>query len=328
MLVSMYVLAPILFIGEARADAQRCSQYIDAESGVVKRPEREGWTDPYGDGVWRSSWFYASLLVIRAKDPGVYDRLRTEHGVSTDQAGLFLAYFRDHCTGGDEWKLPKNDSQKFSRDQLAPLLYLLACVHAYAPEHETVAKDIVTRLIALDKSEGAVSDSPQGKVRDNLRYCIDVVAHLYGVHYVSGAMRGLYKVEFGAALKADSLLVQVPADRLATMDDYSVFNSLALVTLQGVAWGKDDGDVKDWRANYRQHADKGWGPAFRIVSGRSIDDASINNYYTMRMGRSQDNDIILAQRPSKYLKGIFPPTSGDWLVLDYVILKGLRLAWQ
>ncbi len=190
-----------------------------------------------------------------------------------------------------------------------------------------MAKDIVARLIALDKSKGAVSNSSQGKLQDNLRYCIDVVAHLYGVHYVDGATRGLYKKEFGAALKAYSHQVQLPG-ALATQDDFSVYNSLALVTLQGVVWGKDDHDVKAWRANFNQHADKGWGPAFRIVSGRSIDDATIDKYSTMRMSRSQDNDIILGQRPSKYLKGTFPPTSGDWLVLDYVNLKGLRLAWQ
>lgn len=54
----------------AQPSPQQYSQYIDGQTGVVKRPEGEGWTDPYGDGVWRSSWFYASLLVIRAKDPG------------------------------------------------------------------------------------------------------------------------------------------------------------------------------------------------------------------------------------------------------------------
>ncbi len=117
MLVTGYILAATLLVNEAQPAAQSYSQYIDAETGVVKRPEGEGWADPYGDGVWRSSWFYASLLAIRSKDQALYEKLQTEHGVSADQAGLFLTYFRDHCTGGEEWKLPKNDSQKFSRDQ-------------------------------------------------------------------------------------------------------------------------------------------------------------------------------------------------------------------
>lgn len=33
---------------------QSYSQYIDEESAVVKRPEGEGYDDPYSDGVWRS----------------------------------------------------------------------------------------------------------------------------------------------------------------------------------------------------------------------------------------------------------------------------------
>lgn len=306
---------------------QRYAQYIDAETGVVKRPEGEGWSDPFGDGVWRSSWFYGSLLAIRAKDPQTYEGLRKDHGIEAAQAGQFLTYFRDHCTGGDEWTLPKNPSQKFSRDQLTPLLYLLASVYAYAPEYRPVAKDIVSRLIDLDRKKGAVSDSSQGHIGDNLRYVIDVLARKYDLDYVDGNRRHFYKLQFSGALKVYALQVQLPGDA-ATHEDYSVFNSLSLVTLQGIVWGKDDGDVKDWRANFHQHADKGWGPAFRIVAGRSIDDATIEKYRTVKVSRSQDNDIILSQRPHKYLDGTFPPAHGDWLVLDYVLLEGLRGAWN
>lgn len=327
------LLTSALLSGAGQPADQQFSQYIDGETGVVKRPEGEGWSDPYGDGVWRSSWFYGSLLVISNKDPGAYERLKKEHGVEIAQAEKFLRYFRDHCTSGDEWTIPKNPDQKFSGDQLAPFLYLLACVNAYGSDGaKEVARDVLNRLIDLDKRKGAVSNSHQGTLRDNQRYVIDVVCRMYDVDYISGLKRDIFKHEFSIALKANNIMAQLPWEKLAKMDDYSVFNALGLVSVTCVKWGKDDDDVDGWRANYKLHADKGWGPAFRIVAGRSLEDSVIEAYYTAHITRDQDNDIIMAQRPHKYLNNEFTPDQkggpGQWLVLDYVILKSLRLLWQ
>src|SRR5690242_16994549 len=98
------IAAQILLLGTSfaalprlpQSEPQRYAQYIDAESAVVKRPEGEGWDDPFGDGVWRSSWFYACLLAIHAKDRPIFDRLEREHGVKLDQVDRFLRYFADH----------------------------------------------------------------------------------------------------------------------------------------------------------------------------------------------------------------------------------------
>ena len=318
---------------EVQPQGQRYSQYVDDETGVVKKPERDGFDDPFGDGVWRSSWFYASLLVIQSKDPATYQRLQKDHGVDVAQATRFLRYFRDHCTNGDEWKLPKNNEQKFSGDQLAPLLYLLASVNSYgSSESKEVAKDILNRLVSLDERRHGLSDSHQGQIRDNQRYVIDAVCRMYDIDYIRGFRRDLCKVEFTGALKVLNAQAQSPDPNIATRDDYSVFNTLAVVTVTDLKWGKDDEDVDAWRKNFRVHADKGWGPAFRIVSGRSQDPAEIEEYATAHITRGQDNDIIMAQRPRKYLSGEFNPSQkggpGQWLVLDYVILKGLKLAWQ
>jgi len=127
-------------------------------------------------------------------------------------------------------------------------------------------------------------------------------------------------------------MAQLPWEELATMDDYSVFNALAVVSVTCIKWGKDDNDVDAWRANYRLHADRGWGPSFRIVASRSLDESQIEDYYTAHITHDMDKDIIMAQRPHKYLKGDFGPYlkggPGQWPVLDFVILKGLRLVWQ
>ncbi|QEH39278.1 hypothetical protein OJF2_78930 (plasmid) [Aquisphaera giovannonii] len=314
------------------ATTERFAQYLDPESGVVTKPEGEGWDDFYGDAVWRSSWLFASLLAIRSGEPATYERLQREQGLDVVQGEHFLRFFRDHCTGGDEWKIPKNDSQRFSGDQLAPLLYLVSSVYAYGSDAaKAVARDLLQRLIGLDERIGALSSSSSGTIRDNQRYVIDINCRMYDIDYLSGPRRDVCKGSFSAALKANNFMAQLPWEELATMDDYSVFNALAVVSVACVKWGKDDDDVDAWRSNYRLHADRGWGPSFRIVAGRSLEDSSIEDYYTAHITREMDNDIIMAQRPHRYLKGDFGPQlkggPGQWLVLDYVILKGLRLIW-
>jgi hypothetical protein len=309
------------------------SQYLDSETAVMKRPEGEGWSDPFGDGVWRSSWFYASLVVIKGEQPRLYDAIEQDHGVGIEHAKQFLTGFRDNNTGRDEWTLPKNPRQKFSRDQLVPLLYLMAAAHNYEDDLRPIAKDVLGELIDLVKRRGAVSDARQGRVRENLKYVIDVLADKYDVDFVDGNTRSAYKLAFTTSLRFDSGQVQLPGDA-ATQDDFSVFNRLSLVTLQAILWGTSDDDVRAWRKNYRQHADRGWGPAFRIVAGRSLSDARIDEYKEAFIQRSQDNDIIMGQRPHKYLSGAFPgpqiaqDASNGWLVLDYVVLSGLKAAWD
>ncbi len=312
---------------------QKYSQYIDAESAVVKKPEGQGWEDPFGDGVWRSSWFYSSLLSIKAKDQLTYDKIKNDHSLDDTLVARFLGFFRDNCAGNDAWTLPKNPSQKFSGDQLAPFLYLLGSVQSYGSDDaKSIAKDIVNRLIDLDQRHAAVSDTHQGQIRDNQRYAIDVVCRMYDINFLRGFRRDLCKIAFSVALALNNQLAQLSWEELATQDSYAVFNALSLVSLACIKWGSDDEDVNSWRSNYRVHADKGWGPAFRITSGRSFDPGDVDAYATAYLSRDQDNDIIMAQRPAKYISGEFKPDHnsgpGQWLVLDYIVLKGLQLVWQ
>ena len=72
------------------ADSQKYVQYLDAETAVVKRPEGPGWDDPFGDGVWRSSWFYSSLLIIKAKDQPTYGIMRERSGKVQRQPANYL----------------------------------------------------------------------------------------------------------------------------------------------------------------------------------------------------------------------------------------------
>ena len=344
---------------------QKYGQYVDQESGIVKRPEGGEWNDsPYGDGVWRSAWFYASVLVIRALDAHAYDELRSEHQVDAAQAGDFLTYFRDHSLSDDGWRLPKNLHQAFSRDQLVPLLYLLAVVSAHAPEIKGVGGEILSSLGRLEQRGRGVSVEAKGRIGRNIGYMIDVLSdrERYNMIYRTadlpfwrttagfseqGARRNrrrFYKEMFSLALQAHNLTEQFDASlsgaemfgrpiKLETLsDEYSVFNALAALSLQCIAWGKDDADVRRWRANFRLHADHQWGPAFRLVAGRSVSPALIETYRTAHVTRAQDNDIIMAQRPAKIRSGAFDLTltgkPGEWLVLDYVVLKALALLWS
>ncbi|MDD5269390.1 MAG: hypothetical protein PHO08_20125 [Methylococcales bacterium] len=331
---------------------QQYAQYVDSETYVIKRPDSNGvnWGDPFGDGVWRSSWFYASLIVIRALDAAAYAKIKSEHDVDVTLAGQFLEYFRDHCLSNGGWQLPKT-TQDFSRDQLVPLLYLFAVVAKHAPEFKATALDILKSLTNLEEQDKGVSVSSKGTIGRNIAYMIDVLCDdaRYDLNYRTSDMtawlvfalgnitdaksnrRAAYKALFGLALQAHSLTGWLQTGGLDASNEYSVFNALGAVSLQCIAWGKDDGDVKDWRSNFGVHADAGWGPAFLLVAGRSVSDANIDDYATAHITRNLDNDIIMAQRPTKIRDGILTPDlkggPEQWLTLDYIILKALRLLW-
>lgn len=332
-------------------DGQRYSQYFDAETGVILRPPESAGFEPFGDGVWRSSWFYASLIVIAAKEAATYHKLQHEHGLNVSMAGKFLQHFRDNNIGDGGWTVPKAD-QKFSRDQLVPLLYLLETVAAYQPAFKAAGTDILKSLSKLEEHGTPLSDSPQGSIGRNIGYLVDVLSDdaRYGINYrtsdlpvylvpclgnikcAKGNRRKFYKEMFGWAIQSHQLAGWVQGSTgLKVSDEYSVFNALGAVSLQCAAWGKDDSDVQEWRDHFKMFADDGWGPAFRLVAGRSVADADIDVYYTSNMTRDLDNDIIIAQRPGKIKSGEFQPglPSGPdrWLLLDYVILKGLQLLW-
>jgi hypothetical protein len=179
--------------------AQRYDQYINRQTGVVRPPE--GFAT--NDDCWRTSWVYASLVVIRANDQQLYERLKADHGLDISLVKTFLTYFRDNCIGGDAWKRPTTLTPDFSRDQLTPLLYLLACIHVHGPDDcRPAAKDILQDLVRIVKKRGAVSNTSGGNVDGNLRYVIDVVAHKFGVDFVGGTLRGIHKALFSGALKA------------------------------------------------------------------------------------------------------------------------------
>ena len=261
----------------------------------MKRPassERPtGWEDPFGDGVWRSSWFYASLLTLYAKEPAFYDKLSQEQKVDISLVKRFLAYFKDHCLGDSGWTMPHSD-QKFSGDQLVPFLFLLSCVSSYAPgDYKKLGQEILESLVKLDKNGLGVSDSHQGKIVPNIRYMIAVLCDgaMYGIDYADGNHREFYELCFGAALRLQELgcdqvqsldlsaieafarLLGFEVSKEDLCESYSVFNALAAISLPCVRWSKDDSDVKDWRTVFRPLADKGWGPSFHSRHGAGCD---------------------------------------------------------
>ncbi len=329
---------------------QQYNQYLDSESGLMIKPEP--WSDPFGDGVWRSSWFYSSLIILRALSPDLYTDITTKHSVNADNAGIFLNYFKQHCLGDSGWEMPKNPSQQFSRDQLIPLLFLLSVVCKYAPEFKGVGKDILKNLVKLEENDKGVSDTTKGNIGRNIGYMIDVLCDnaRYNINYRSsdlplylvpcignincakGNRRSAYKSMFSLALKAHKLGGWVATGGLDISDEYSVFNALASVSLQCVAWGKNDSDVKDWRENFVIHADNGWGPAFEIVSGHRIESTNVISWSDAHVTRDLDNDIISSQRPTKIRDGLLTSElkggTDQWLTLDYVILEGLQVLWN
>lgn len=312
--------------------ADKYGGYIDTETKIVKTPE--GFASD--DDCWRSSWFYASLIIIHAKDQDLYNQLKQTHGVAVEDATAFMKYYRENCLAEKSLLRAGSLKNNFSRDQLVPLLLLIETVRVHGPvDAKPHGKAILKHIVKIVDKHGEVSPEGIGSVGANLKYCIDVIGDKQDASLSNSFQRQLQKVAFSAALKLYNLQAQAPIPDLAQEGDYSVFNALALVTMQCLTWGKNDDDVKDWRANFKIHADKGWGPAFKLVSGRNFEDDQIAKYKTAAIHRDQDNDILMGQRPGKYLDGKFPDPQfaqacddTHHLVLDFVILKGLQLAWK
>ncbi len=321
--------------------SMKIGDYIDPATGVVTNPLE----NPFGDSVWRSSWLYSSLMVIKGKAPTVYDDISHAHGLDIASATTFLKYFAEHGTGSDGWTVI-GSTQKFSTDQLSPLLYLLECARVFGTtDDQAAATAILTSLLELERVGKPLSDSPSGKIRPNLGYVIDVLCDQdrYNQTYRTTDLpiflipcfgniecarkkrRAAYKEAFSVALTAQSIGADLG------QDEFSLFNAIALVTLQALAWGPGDEDVKKWRENFHHMASKGGGPAFQIVTGLTA-NPSVDSFKTATTCRDVDNDIVMGQRPSKFIDGTYPnPTCGGGsprtIVLDYVILKALELAW-
>lgn len=321
--------------------SMKIGDYIDAATGVVTNP----FENPFGDSVWRSSWLYGSLLVIHGNAPAIYNEIAHDHGLDVATATTFLKYFADHGIGNSGWTVI-GSTQKFSTDQLAPLLYLLECARVFgASDAQAAAKAILESLLELERVGKPLSDSPSGKIRSNIGYVIDVLcdSDRYDLTYRTTDLpvflvpclgnikcarkrrRGAYKEAFSVALTAQAIGADLG------QDEFSFFNSVALVTLQALAWGHGDQDVKRWRENFHHMAEKKGGPAFQIASGVMQANPAVDSLKTATTCREVDNDVVMSQRPSKFRDGIFPSpnctTSPQTAALDYVILKGLELAW-
>jgi hypothetical protein len=190
-----------------------------------------------------------------------------------------------------------------------------------------------------------LSESPSGTIRSNLRYVIDVLCdqQRYDLTYRTTDLpfflipclgnidcahknrRRAYKEAFSVGLTAQAIGATLG------QDEFSFFNSVALVTLQALAFGSGDPDVKRWRENFHQLAEQGGGPAFQLASGATPINPTVDSFKTATTCRGVDNDVVMSQRPSKFRDGTYPnPTcsaSPRTAALDYVILKGLELAW-
>ena len=201
--------------------SMKIGDYIDPATGVVMNP----FENPFGDSVWRSSWLYSSLLVIKGKAPAVHDDIAHAHGLDVASATMFLRSFAEHGIGDDGWTVI-GSAQKFSTDQLSPLLYLLECARVFGTaDDQGAATAILKSLLGLERVGKPLSDSPSGKIRSNLGYVIDVLCDherydltyrttdlpfflvpcLGNIECARKKRRGAYKEAFSVALTAQAI---------------------------------------------------------------------------------------------------------------------------
>ncbi len=287
------------------------------------------------------------MLVLRGKNPGLFNSVCALHNLDGNAPATFLTYFAANGTGDQGWRVV-GSSQQFSGDQFAPLLYLLECVAAFGTTAERTACDtIMGSLLQLERTGTPLSNSTSGKILPNLGYIIDVLCDsarynmtydttdmdvflvpcLGDINCARAGRRAAYKEAFSVALQAQAVAAA------NGQDEFSFFNAIALVTLQAIAWGAGDSDVQSWRNNFAHFGQSGDGPAFQIAAGLPVSDASIDSYKTLMVCSEVDNDVIMAQRPSLYVKGTYPSppcqnSANRTVAMDYLILEALMAAWN
>jgi len=109
---------------------------------------------------------------------------------------------------------------------------------------------------------------------------------------------------------------------------YSVFNSLASLSMLLVQRGRVDGRLGIWRGILSAEANLGWGPGFEIVCGRNV-RAGVSDSPSWRTSSQDDNDIVQSQRPLDFITGNFPAKSDSGhRTLDFIILAALSAIWD
>lgn len=101
---------------------------------------------------------------------------------------------------------------------------------------------------------------------------------------------------------------------------YTIWNSLGLLTMIAIIRGKENSEVASWRPYFEWYGKNGWGPAYKIVSGKAYGWNDVDWYKNHKTNRLN----IVQQRGSAHKSS---PELGSILCLDYPILKALEKVW-
>lgn len=271
----------------------------------------------YGDSVWRSGWLYFACLSCRGR-PSMVEWLKRHKIDPTASAAAFLSRFAEVCIKDDRLLVHPDQDQHFSRDQLVPMLMLLAVVSMRAEEIRPLGLPIIEAIVRLDEKYGAVAPVHQGEINDNLRYIIGKVAKVYGVKYKKATNCLPFVAAIAGYEKVWEYLTPFvkPKDRPRP---YTIFNNAGLLSIIALFYGLDK-DVQSWRKYFDWYAKHGWGVFYQILAGTRYTKVDIEEYEGVR---HYTNDI-LSQRGEDHFDEVRP---GHAEILDYPILLAMEEIW-
>ena len=302
--------------------------------------DNKGW----GDSTWLSSWFYLSAL-LTWQNPKWRQAVKDHDPEWDKHLALFLDSFARLCFyEGKVWTHPcrklhysweevqKNPklglytTNHFTRDQMAPLLALLAAVAVY--KKNTAAywsgHRIIKRFYKFCVGH-QMSDHPRkgGMIMPSNVAVINEVARLYGLEgskllgpSVLLAEYKTYSPLWYAHDKLPAWLQKTTAKGLPR--PYTFFNAIAHTTAFAISRGRDHADVRALRSCFSYPA-KHWYPGYKVVAG-----AKYNKNDFERFNRINSNwklDILHNHCDGSILK------KGKSKVLDYLLCHGLKVVY-
>ena len=286
-----------------KTDVKEWHKYIDSYGSVLDNPREPG------DSCFHSSYLYASECVF---DENI------------DKVEKFLVYFSEHCLKHDRlighpnmYTDKVDKSLAFSRDQLSPLLLLLAVVHKYQPQLKPYCKKILQKIVDLDHDKGNIAGGHRnGDVNNNLRYIISILCEAYGVGY--GRAKG--ETWFSKTLAAYELAWRQPLGNWLKPSwkprPYTINNNANLLTVRKLLLNSNR-----HRSNFRWFG-KNWyhGIGYKIIAGLPFNQSEISAYISKKsiyMGLFMDRGIESVSDEEGY-----------HVCFDYWHLEALRRIWK
>src|SRR4030042_5599285 len=166
------------------------------------------------------------------------------------------------------YRHPSHVLTNFSRDNLSPLILVLAAIKIYVNDPNVIklATAIIKYIASIDIIGNSMSNTDRGKFNWSIRWPISVVANAYEVDCHSA-----FECLFKASLYANELKWKYS---LWDHEHYAIWNMLGQLSACHVL-----GKSTNLRKYFLVYAKQDWGVAYKIEAGKSYTELEILERY-------------------------------------------------